>query len=86
MVTFPFRTVPSKRNTSMPFAVQFPFRARRQSINTLGVSYQRLVDLELMVLHCHCLLNFRGTLCCCRSSDLSMFCDCRSTAKDFRYR
>ena len=40
-VTFPFRTVPSKRNTSVPFAVQFPFRARKRSINTLGVSYQR---------------------------------------------
>ena len=41
MVTFSFRTVPSKRNTSVPFAVQFPFRMRKRSINTLGVSYQR---------------------------------------------
>ena len=34
-------SVPSKRNTSVPFAVQFPFRACKRSINTLGVSYQR---------------------------------------------
>ena len=40
-MTFPFRTVPSKRNASVPFAVQFPFRVRKRSINTLGVSYQR---------------------------------------------
>ena len=41
-VTFPFRTVPFKRNTSVPFAVQFPFRGRKRSINMLGVSYQRV--------------------------------------------
>ena len=41
-VTFPFRTIPSKWNTSIPFTVQFPFRARKRSINTLGVSYQRV--------------------------------------------
>ena len=40
-VTFPFRTVPSKWNTSVPFAVQVPFRVRKLSINMLGVSYQR---------------------------------------------
>ena len=37
-------------------------------------------------LHCHCLLNFAGTLCCCCSSNLSVFCDRRSTARDFHYR
>ena len=42
MVTFPFRTVPSKRNMSVPFAIQFPFRAHKRSINMLGVSYQRV--------------------------------------------
>ena len=40
-MTFPFRTVPSNPNASVPFAVQFPFRARKRSINMLGVSYQR---------------------------------------------
>jgi hypothetical protein len=41
-VTFTFRTVPSKRNTSVPFTVPFPFRTRKRLINTLGVSYRRV--------------------------------------------
>ena len=82
MVTFPFCTIPSKRNMSHAIHRLSPFRMRKQSINTLAMSYQLVktrasslaYGLELMHLHCRYLLNFAGTLFCCCSFDLSMFC------------
>ena len=80
----------------VPFAIQFLFHVHKWLINTLGVSYQRtcqepelgrsLMDLESILLHCHCLLNFAWTLCCCCSSDLNMFYDHHLTASNFRCR
>ena len=76
---------------SVPFTVPFPFYTRKRPINMLGMSYRHVKNpfarcLESIVLHCHGLLNFTGTLCCCHSSTLSVFCDRRLTGSRFRYR
>ena len=86
---FPFRTVPSQGNMSHAVHRLIPV-SHAQAIQLTcwlptcqeSELARSLVDLELMLLHCHCLLNFAGTPCCCRSSDLS---DRRSTASDFLY-
>ena len=93
-MTFLFRTVPSKQNTSHAVCHSIPI-LRAQAINKhigriLPMCQESelarlLVDLESMVVQCHCLLNFAGTLCCCCSSDLSVFCNRHSTVSDFRY-
>ena len=94
MVTFLFRTIPSKWNTSRAVHRSIPVshaQAINQHVGRVLPTCQEpklarsLVDLESMLLHCHCLLNFTGTLCCYRSSDLSVFCDRCSTASNFRY-
>ena len=75
----------------MPFTIPFPFRMCKRPINMLGVSYWCKASLftrrlELILLHCHGLLNFAGTLCCCRSSTSSLLCDPCSTGSSFHYR
>ena len=51
-MTFPFRTVPSKLNTSVPFTVQFPFHVRKRSI---------------LITHWACITNVSQTGATCSS-------------------
>ena len=91
MVTFPFHNVPSKQNTSRAVHRSIPILHVQADqltcwaclivLRTRASSFA--YGLELILLQCHCLLNFTGTLCCCHSSDLSVFCDRRSTASNF---
>ena len=91
-VTFPFR-LSGIRLFRSPFSSRF-MRASDQVTRWVCLTNvagepelaRSLVILESMVVHFHCLLNFAGTLRCCRSSDFSVFCDRCSTVSDFRYR
>ena len=95
MVTFPFHTVPSKRN--MFCAIHCLILVSHAASDQL-TRWACLTDmsrtetssfpcgLESMLLQCHGLLNFPGTLCCCCSLTLSVFFDCCLTASGFRYR
>ena len=77
-------SVLTKQMCSAPFTVTFLFCMCKRLINTLGMSYRRVIQF----VHCRLesiLPHFAGTLCCCRFPILIVFCDRRSTGSRFCY-
>ena len=91
MVMFPFCTVPSKRNTSRTVRHSIPFCMLKRSnqhiltnvSRTRGSSFTRI---DAFTLPQSSKFRWDTCMCCCRSSDLYVFCDRRSTVSNFCYR